>query len=108
MKEVEVISSLPLLFPFIADIQQCPVYPTSYVLSFPCPRSQLTSSLRSSQQPTVVLLREGTDSSQGTPQLLSNISACVAVAQTIATTLGPRGMDKLIVNERGEATISSE
>lgn len=59
-------------------------------------------------QPTVVLLREGTDTSQGTPQLLSNISACLAVAQTIATTLGPRGMDKLIVNERGEATISSE
>ncbi|KAJ9100475.1 T-complex protein 1 subunit eta [Naganishia friedmannii] len=59
-------------------------------------------------QPTVVLLREGTDSSQGTPQLLSNISACLAVAQTIATTLGPRGMDKLIVNERGEATISND
>jgi chaperonin GroEL (HSP60 family) len=51
---------------------------------------------------------EGTDTSQGTPQLLSNISACIAVAQTIATTLGPRGMDKLIVDERGQATISSE
>lgn len=41
-------------------------------------------------------------------QLLSNISACQAVAQTVATTLGPRGMDKLIVDERGNATISSE
>jgi T-complex protein 1 subunit eta len=50
---------------------------------------------------------EGTDTSQGTPQLLSNIQACLAVAQTIATTLGPRGMDKLIVDERGAATISS-
>lgn len=50
---------------------------------------------------------EGTDTSQGTPQLLSNISACQAVAQTIASTLGPRGMDKLIVDERGNATISS-
>jgi T-complex protein 1 subunit eta len=50
---------------------------------------------------------EGTDTSQGTPQLLSNISACLAVAQTVATTLGPRGMDKLIVDERGQATISS-
>lgn len=59
-------------------------------------------------QPTVVLLREGTDTSQGTPQLLSNISACQAVAQTIATTLGPRGMDKLIVDERGQATISND
>lgn len=59
-------------------------------------------------QPTVVLLREGTDTSQGTPQLLSNISACLAVAQTIATTLGPRGMDKLIVDDRGLATISND
>ncbi len=48
---------------------------------------------------------EGTDTSQGTPQLLST---CLAVAQTIATTLGPRGMDKLIVDERGQSTISSQ
>ncbi|TXT08920.1 hypothetical protein VHUM_02394 [Vanrija humicola] len=59
-------------------------------------------------QPTVVLLREGTDTSQGTPQLLSNISACLAVAQTISSTLGPRGMDKLIVDGRGQATISND
>ena len=60
------------------------------------------------QQPTVVLLREGTDTSQGKPQLLSNIAACVAVADTLSTTLGPRGMDKLIVNERGEAQITND
>jgi T-complex protein 1 subunit eta len=60
------------------------------------------------QQPTVVVLREGTDSSQGTPQLLSNISACLAISETLATTLGPRGMDKLIVNDRGEASITND
>ncbi|KAF5374958.1 hypothetical protein D9758_000534 [Tetrapyrgos nigripes] len=59
-------------------------------------------------QPTVVLLKEGTDTSQGTPQLLSNISACLAISETLASTLGPRGMDKLIVNERGEAQISND
>ena len=51
---------------------------------------------------------EGTDSSQGTPQLLSNISACLAISGTIASTLGPRGMDKLIVGANGEATISND
>lgn len=60
------------------------------------------------QQPTVVLLKEGTDTSQGTPQLLSNISACLAIAETLASTLGPRGMDKLIVNERGDAQITND
>jgi T-complex protein 1 subunit eta len=56
----------------------------------------------------VVLLREGTDTSQGSGQLLSNISACLAIADTLSTTLGPRGMDKLIVNERGEAQITND
>ncbi|CED84024.1 t-complex protein eta subunit (tcp-1-eta) [Phaffia rhodozyma] len=59
-------------------------------------------------QPTVVLLREGTDSSQGVPQLLSNISACLSVASVVSTTLGPRGMDKLIVDASGNATISND
>ncbi|EJD52192.1 hypothetical protein AURDEDRAFT_111623 [Auricularia subglabra TFB-10046 SS5] len=59
-------------------------------------------------QPTVLLLREGTDTSQGKGQLLSNIGACIAIAETLASTLGPRGMDKLIVNDRGEAQITND
>jgi len=47
------------------------------------------------------LLKEGTDASQGRGQLLSNINACLAVVDTVRTTLGPRGMDKLIVDEKG-------
>jgi T-complex protein 1 subunit eta len=53
-------------------------------------------------------LREGTDQSQGKSQLLSNIQACLSIVQTIATTLGPRGSDKLIVDSRGHATISND
>jgi T-complex protein 1 subunit eta len=60
------------------------------------------------QQPTVVLLKEGTDTSQGKGQLLSNIAACLAIADTLASTLGPRGMDKLIVSDRGEAQITND
>jgi len=46
-------------------------------------------------------LKEGTDSSQGVPQICSNISACGAIADAVRTTLGPRGMDKLIVDGGG-------
>jgi T-complex protein 1 subunit eta len=46
------------------------------------------------------LLKEGTDTSQGKPQLISNINACMAVVDTVRTTLGPRGMDKLIHNDK--------
>lgn len=56
----------------------------------------------------VILLKEGTDSSQGIPQLVSNISACQVIAEAVRTTLGPRGMDKLIVDGRGKATISND
>jgi hypothetical protein len=34
-----------------------------------------------------VLLREGTDTSQGTDQLISNINACMAVVDSVRTTL---------------------
>ncbi|NWR24924.1 TCPH protein, partial [Emberiza fucata] len=60
-------------------------------------------------QPTpVILLKEGTDTSQGIPQLVSNINACQVIAEAVRTTLGPRGMDKLIVDDRGKATISND
>uniref|UniRef100_A0AAR2JF10 T-complex protein 1 subunit eta n=1 Tax=Pygocentrus nattereri TaxID=42514 RepID=A0AAR2JF10_PYGNA len=56
----------------------------------------------------VILLKEGTDTSQGVPQLVSNINACQVIAEAVRTTLGPRGMDKLIVDNRGKATISND
>ena len=59
-------------------------------------------------QPQIILLREGTDQSQGRGQLISNINACQAVADTVRTTLGPRGMDKLMVDSRGSVTITND
>ena len=56
----------------------------------------------------VILLREGTDTSQGTAQLISNINACVAVADTIRSTLGPRGMDKMVIDAQGNTTVSND
>lgn len=59
-------------------------------------------------QPTIVLLKEGTDTSQGKAQLISNINACQAVSDSVRTTLGPRGMDKLVIQSRGKSTISND
>ncbi|EDV42833.1 uncharacterized protein Dana_GF18192 [Drosophila ananassae] len=59
-------------------------------------------------QPQIVLLKEGTDTSQGKPQLVSNINACQSIVDAVRTTLGPRGMDKLIVDSQGKATISND
>ena len=57
------------------------------------------------QQPQIILLREGTDTSQGKPQLISNINACVTVVDAVRTTLGPRGMDKLVIDDRVSAAF---
>ena len=59
------------------------------------------------QQPQIILLKEGTDPSQGKPQLISNLHACYAVADVVRTTLGPRGMDKLMHTERS-VTVSND
>ncbi len=68
----------------------------------------LSLSLSSKQRPGIILLKEGTDTSQGKPQLISNINACQSIVDAVRTTLGPRGMDKLIVDDRGNATISND
>jgi len=59
-------------------------------------------------QPTILLLKEGTEESQGRSQILSNINACVAVVDTIKTTLGPRGMDKMVIAGKDKVTISND
>jgi len=53
-------------------------------------------------KPQIILLKDGTDASQGKGQIISNINACQAVVSIVKSTLGPRGMDKLI--EEGSGT----
>ncbi|KAK6458814.1 chaperonin Cpn60/TCP-1 family [Scheffersomyces xylosifermentans] len=62
----------------------------------------------STQTPTIVVLKEGTDTSQGKGQILSNINACLAIQDTLKPTLGPFGSDILIVSANGKTTISND
>lgn len=58
--------------------------------------------------PQIVFLKDGTDTSQGKGQLISNMNACMAVVDILSTTLGPRGLDKLIHEGRDKVTISND
>jgi len=60
--------------------------------------------------PTILLLKEGADTSQGVGQIIHNIGACEAVGDILSTTLGPRGMDKLIYRgqQNQSVTISND
>ncbi|KAI6198504.1 T-complex protein 1, eta subunit [Aphelenchoides besseyi] len=56
----------------------------------------------------IILLKDGTEQKQGKGQIIGNIDACVAVSDSVRTTLGPRGMDKLVVDTKGKTTISND
>lgn len=58
--------------------------------------------------PTIVVLKEGTDASQGRGQIISNINACMAIQETLKPTLGPLGSDILIVSSNQKTTISND
>lgn len=58
-------------------------------------------------KPNIILLKDGTDATQGKPQIISNINACQAIVEIVRSTLGPRGMDKLIEAD-GETTITND
>ena len=56
----------------------------------------------------ILLLKKGTENTQGQEEILSNIEACLALVEIIRTTLGPRGMDKMIISDGGSTTISND
>ena len=61
----------------------------------------------SNQQP-IYILQEGTQRTQGKTAQSRNISAALAAADTVRTTLGPKGMDKMLVDSLGDITITND
>ena len=55
----------------------------------------------------ILLLKKGTENFQGKEEIISNIEACLGIVEIIRTTLGPRGMDKMIVDDNN-TTISND
>jgi thermosome len=56
----------------------------------------------------VFILPEGYTRNQGRTAHKANIAAAKAVADTVRTTLGPKGMDKMIVSGSGRVTITND
>ncbi len=62
----------------------------------------------SSQQIPVIILKEGTSRSRGRDAQRSNIQAAKILAETVRSTLGPRGMDKMMVGTIGDIVITND
>ena len=56
----------------------------------------------------IVLLREGSSETKGNQAQKNNITAAKAIAEIVRTSLGPRGMDKMLVNNIGDVTITND
>src|SRR5689334_2660813 len=56
----------------------------------------------------VLILKEGTKESKGKEAQKNNISAAKLVAEIVRSSLGPRGMDKMLVDTLGDVTITND
>ncbi|UYP47768.1 Thermosome subunit alpha [Candidatus Lokiarchaeum ossiferum] len=56
----------------------------------------------------ILILREGSERSQGNDARAKNILAIQAVAEAVKSTLGPRGMDKMLVDSLGDITVTND
>ncbi len=56
----------------------------------------------------IFILREGTKRESGKNAMQNNINAAKAIADAVKTTLGPRGMDKMLVDSLGDIVITND
>ena len=56
----------------------------------------------------VLILKEGTQRTYGRDALRANIMIVRAIAETLRTTYGPKGMDKILVDSLGDVTITND
>ncbi len=56
----------------------------------------------------IFILPENTQRTTGKDAQRNNIAAAKAVAQAVRTTLGPKGMDKMIVDAAGDVTVTND
>ena len=56
----------------------------------------------------VLILKEGSNRSRGRDALHANVMAAQIVAEAVSSTLGPKGMDKMLVDSLGDITITSD
>jgi len=56
----------------------------------------------------ILVLKEGSSRSRGREAQRQNITAAKVVAEVVRSTLGPRGMDKMLVDTIGDITITND
>ena len=60
-----------------------------------------------SQQP-IIVLREDTERTRGRDAQRNNIMAAIVIGEAVKSALGPKGMDKMLVDSFGDITVSND
>jgi thermosome len=63
--------------------------------------------MTSSGQP-VLILKEGSNQSRGREAQRNNIAAAKLISEIVKSSIGPRGMDKMLVDSLGDVTITND
>ncbi|MFW9782182.1 MAG: thermosome subunit beta [Candidatus Heimdallarchaeota archaeon] len=56
----------------------------------------------------VIILKEGTERQRGKDAMENNIAAAKVIAEAVRTSLGPMGMDKMLVDQFGDVVITND
>jgi len=56
----------------------------------------------------VFIMKEGTERTRGRDAMENNIAAAIVIAEAVRTSLGPRGMDKMLVDQFGDVVITND
>ena len=67
----------------------------------------VSDNMYNGQQP-IFILKEGTTRTSGKSAQSNNIAAAKAVADAVRSTLGPKGMDKMLVDSMGDVVITND
>jgi archaeal chaperonin len=67
----------------------------------------MTNGTAATGQP-IYILKEGTERTRGRTAQSNNIYAARLIAETVKSTLGPRGMDKMLVDSMGDVVITND
>ena len=68
----------------------------------------MSQQMRQRRGQPLFILSEDTERTRGKDAQSSNITAGKAVSESVRTTLGPRGMDKMLVSDSGDVVITND
>lgn len=83
------------------------IFPKTFIVVYVYPSAKIGDNMMGQGTP-VIVLKEGTKRERGKGAQSNNIMAAKAIADAVRSTLGPKGMDKMLVDSMGDVVITND